>query len=134
MTFGAPNAAARSIASRYCGSNTAWFSLWFMFSLSLPPPGHMVDCRPYFFSMGQSAGPTRSMPFRPRRAATAQTSSMVLPRPKHPRVAPCFKRPLRVTVWATTGVMRAAGATPAAEWRNDRRFMVIYRINIAGHK
>jgi hypothetical protein len=38
---------------------------------------------------------------------------MVLPRPKHPRVADCFKRPLRVMVWEKAGAARTAGATLA---------------------
>src|ERR1039457_1798551 len=53
----------------------------------------MVGTRPYFFSMGQSAGPIRSYPLIPRRAASWQEASKFIPRPNTPLVTVCFRRP-----------------------------------------
>jgi hypothetical protein len=133
MTFGAPNAAARSIASRYCGHQHGVVLLVVHVLAELAAAVHMVDCRPYFFTwpIGRA---DQVDAFQAQARRDGANLFHVLPLPKHPRVAPCFKRPLRVTVLGNDGRYEGGRRDTAAEWRNDRRFMVIYRINIAGHK
>src|ERR1700683_137672 len=62
------------------------------------PRGYIDGVRLYFFSRGQSIGPTRSSPWTPSRAASRQQSSMLMSRPKTPRVMPCLRWFLRWTL------------------------------------
>src|SRR6187431_2401310 len=71
------------------------------------PRGYIDGTRPYFRSVGQSAGPIRSNPLIPKRAASRQASSRLVPRAKTPVVTPCLMRPFRAT-----GVTDCGRASP----------------------
>ncbi len=57
------------------------------------PGGYMEGIRPYFLSMGQSAGPMRSNPLIPRRAASRQQSSRLMLAWKHAACDALFYAP-----------------------------------------
>ena len=77
MTLGTPLAAASSMAARSDGSSRAWFSVRVqrVRDRAAGPGGYIDGTRPYFLSVGQSAGPIRSKPLIPSRAASRQQSS-----------------------------------------------------------
>src|SRR5215469_828428 len=83
------------------------------------PGGYMDGARPYFLRIGQSAGPIRSKPCTPSRAACRQQSSRFISRANTPRVTPCFSRPLRA--WGALGPLCARAAGAANIGRKSRR-------------
>src|SRR5215813_4813870 len=84
------------------------------------PAGYIDGTNPYFFSVGQSAGPIRSNPLQPRRAASRQQSSRDMLRANTPRVTLCFSRPLRLE-GVTAGAWVRAKAAPVRVEINSLR-------------
>ena len=93
-----------------------------------PPPGTIVGTSPYFFRIGKSAGPTRSIPRPPRRAVSRHCASRSRSSPRNtPRQTPCLRRPGRAATGfdcarAVTFVMTAV-APMAARKSLRRRFV-----------
>src|ERR1700722_11967014 len=83
----------------------------------------MVGMRPYFLSMGQSFGPTRSYPTQPNCAASRQRSSKDNLGSNGNPVTHCLRRPL-LGAGAVCEVATAAAPTRAAVETNSLRRMV----------
>src|SRR5438105_15178109 len=118
MMFGQRFAAQRSISSCIAFSIASCSSGRIRPSrIVTPMAGAVVHTSPYFLSVGQSAGPTRSKPLAPSLAASRHMSSndSFVSRPQLTRISACLLRPLR-RAGAGAGCARApaAAATPAA--------------------
>src|SRR5688572_783629 len=90
----------------------------------VPPPGHIVGISPYFFSVGQSFGPIRSMPYPPIRATFRHFSSSGMVRPSAPGQIACLIFPRRY-VGFSCALASANALAPAKAGTNDRRVMDI---------
>src|SRR5262249_34512923 len=90
------------------------------------PGGYIEGTSPYFFSVSQSAGPIRSNPLQPHRAASRQQSSSDMLRANTPPVTACLSRPLRGIDCADPVLLAFIATAPTARADiNSRRFMIV---------
>src|SRR4051794_30761798 len=96
----------------------------------VPPPGTIVGITPYFFRVGQSFGPIRSMPHNPRSATVRHFSSRDM-RPSAPGQMHCFSLPGRCFIDGEVSWAPAVTATAASAGKSCLRVIRGYRIAAA---